>query len=100
MSERRFSESDNAELRAIARKHLWWESSDSGQVDLSRLACQVMTFGTWSDVLTTRRILGDDFFRDSLVAAPAGVFDVRSWNYWHLVFGITPVPPLPRRVIP
>ena len=44
-------------------------------------------------------LLGDEDFRDALENAPPGVMDVRSWHYWHVVLGITPVPPFPKRRI-
>jgi hypothetical protein len=43
------------------------------------------------------QVLGRDAFRKVLENPPPGVFDKRSWNYWHLVFGLTSVPPLPER---
>jgi hypothetical protein len=87
-------------LRAIAAKLLWWKSPDQALEDPIRLACQVMTLGTWQDVLVARAELGDDLFREALRKAPPGVFDARSWNYWHLVYEMTPVPPLPVRTFP
>ena len=51
-------------------------------------------------ILTWASRKGADLFRQALWAPPAGVFDARSWNYWHLVFDITPVPPLPTRTFP
>lgn len=33
-----------------------------------------------------------------LFDAPPGVFDARSWRYWHLMFA-RPVPPLPVRIV-
>ncbi len=42
-------------------------------------------------------IWGVDALRAVLADAPPGVFDRRSWSYWHARFGIAPVPPLPRR---
>lgn len=84
-------------FREIARKLIWWKSVDEALQDPIRLACQVMTYGTWNDVLLARRELGDELFKRALRNAPAGVFDERSWNFWHLVFGMLPVPPLPTR---
>jgi hypothetical protein len=52
--------------------------------------------GNWAEVETVGRILGRDHFRRVLLEAPPGVFDIRSWHYWHLVFDL-PVPPLPER---
>jgi hypothetical protein len=88
------------QLRATARKLLWWKTEEEALADTRRLVCQIMTFGTWEDVLLARAELHDEVFRDSLAQPPAGVFDARSWNYWHLVFGIEPVPPLPVRRLP
>jgi hypothetical protein len=59
-----------------------------------------MQLGTYDDVRTARRILGDDAFRDALTAAPPGVLDPRSWNFWHLVLFRRPPPPLPIRPLP
>ena len=40
---------------------------------------------------------GDEAFRTVLQDPPAGVFDGPSWIYWHNVFGLRPVPELPKR---
>ena len=40
-----------------------------------------------------------DELADALAHAPAGLFDLRSWHYWHRVLG-QPVPPRPTRQIP
>jgi hypothetical protein len=90
----------SAPLRAIAGKLLWWKTEEEALADPIRLVCQIMTLGTWSDVLLARPELGDEAFQAALGQAPPGVFDARSWNYWHLVFGLIPVPPLPARRLP
>ena len=91
---------DNPSLRAIARKLVWWKSPAQALADPLDLACRVMTLGAWDDVLIARRELGDQQFRRALQRPTPGVFDRRSWRYWHLVFGHTPVPPLPQRKLP
>ena len=88
------------QLRATAVKLLWWKTEEEALADPCRLAGQIMTLGTWDDVLLARAELGDECFRAALVQSPPGVFDARSWNYWHLVYGIVPVPPLPARRLP
>jgi hypothetical protein len=90
----------SAPLRALTAKLLWWKTEEEALADPIRLACQVMTLGTWDDVLQAQLELGDVVFRTALVQAPPGVFDARSWNYWHLVYGLVPVPPLPVRRLP
>jgi hypothetical protein len=87
----------SAALSDVAKKLLWWEPEAVALEDPVRFACHVMTLGTWNDVMTVRRELGDSLFRTALSHAPPGIFDERSWNYWHLVYGILPVPPLPAR---
>jgi hypothetical protein len=87
-------------LRAVAGKLLWWKTEDEALADPLRLACQIMAFGTWDDVLLARPELTDEVLQRALAQPPPGVFDARSWNYWHLVFGLVPVPPLPVRRFP
>ncbi|MBI4026719.1 MAG: hypothetical protein HY360_17175 [Verrucomicrobia bacterium] len=88
------------QLRQIAKKLFWWKSEAEALEDPIRFAAQVMTLGTWRDVLTIRAIHGDALFIAALKAPPPGVFDARSWNYWHLVFEISPIPDLPMRKFP
>jgi hypothetical protein len=52
------------------------------------------------DFELAKRQWGLDAFRRVLATPPPGVFDPRSWNYWHVVFGIAPIPPLPVRKLP
>jgi hypothetical protein len=99
MSTRPLQEASD-QLRAIAGKLLWWKAEEDALADPCRLACQIMTLGTWDDVLLARAELTDGVFKASLGQAPPGVFDARSWNFWHLVFGIVPIPPLPVRQFP
>lgn len=84
-------------LREVVRRLFWWKEPKEALRDPVRVASQVMTLGTWDEVVTVRRALGDGPFRRALHDPPAGVFDARSWNYWHRRLGTTPVPPLPRR---
>ena len=87
-------------MRAVAGKLLWWKTEEEALADPWRLASQIMTLGSWDDVLLARAELTDKVFQTALAQPPAGVFDARSWNYWHLVFGVVPVPPLPVRRLP
>jgi hypothetical protein len=87
---------DQLALRQIAGKVFWWKQPDEALANRTRFLAQVMTLGTWNDVQTVTRVFGREALRDVLLDAPAGVFDPRSWNYWHVVFRMT-VPPLPKR---
>jgi hypothetical protein len=87
---------DQSVLHKIAEKLFWWKRPESALELLPRFLAQVMTLGTWDDVKAVERILGKEAFREVLRDAPAGVFDPRSWHYWHVVFGL-PIPPPPSR---
>lgn len=88
------------ELLRLAGRLIWWKPPAEAARDIPRLAAQVMALGTWDDVQTARALLGPDAFRRVLDNPPPGVFDVRSWAYWHAVFEREPVPPLPKRQFP
>jgi hypothetical protein len=59
-----------------------------------------MVFGSWDDICFTLTHFGKDAFRAAIQSAPPGLFDARSWFYWHHRLDILPVPPLPQRAIP
>ena len=84
-------------LRALAAKLIWWKDPDAALADQHRFLAQAMTFGDWEDMQIVRSVYGDDALRAALDDAPPGVFDRRSWNYWHLVLGHGTIPDLPRR---
>jgi hypothetical protein len=88
------------DLERVARRLFWWKPPEDSLRDANRFLAQVMTLGTVEDVVVARRTFPEAAFREVLAAPPPGVFDPRSWSYWHLVFGIAPVPELPRRCLP
>jgi hypothetical protein len=87
------------ELERVARRLVWFEEPAKALADPVRLLAYAMTYGTHEDMRTLRRHLGDDDLREALDRAPAGIFDPRSWSYWHLVLDHWP-PPLPERILP
>jgi hypothetical protein len=84
-------------LDTLARKYVWWLA---GEPRRELLLCQLMQLGTYEDVRHARGLLGDEAFRDALRRAPPGVLDARSWNFWHRLLGIDPIPPMPTRPLP
>ena len=89
-----------ADLAQLARRLVWWKTPEEALRAPDRVIAQVMALGTWDDIEIAKRHWGIEAFRRVLTAPPPGVFDRRSWNYWHVVFGIAPTPPLPVRNIP
>jgi hypothetical protein len=88
---------DNRELEELARRLMWWVSPAEAFQNPRRLLAQVMAWGAWEDIAKARRIWGQDEFRQVLLAPIPGIFDKRSWSYWHRMLGLLPVPPLPTR---
>ena len=86
------------ELAPIARRIVWDEpvayTLEHPDVFLTRL----MVHGTLEDIVAVKRHFNDDAFRDAIRNAPPGLFDPRSWSYWHVVLRMEP-PPLPSRRI-
>jgi len=85
-------------LLPIARRVFWWGEPEEWLDDAIRFAAQVMTYGNWEDTATVWKVLGDDLLRKVLEFPPPGVFDIKSWTYWHVRYGL-PIPPLPERKI-
>jgi hypothetical protein len=82
------------QLKQIARELFWWQAPEISLANPRRFLMQVMTLGSWKEVEVVREAFGPDALRDALVNAEPGVFDGKSWSYWHVVFGL-PERPLP-----
>ena len=88
------------ELERLVRRLIWWKPPEEALRAPDRIIAQVMALGTWDDIQIAKREWGLDALRRVLASPPPGVFDRRSWNYWHVIFGISPVPALPTRRLP
>lgn len=87
----------SAELLRVARRMVWFKPPEETLADPVLFLSHAMTYGTIEDLRVVRAHFADDQLRQVLRAGPPGVFDARSWAYWHAVLGIRPVPPLPTR---
>ena len=87
-------------IRELAGRMIWWKEPEETLRYPARLLAQVMALGTWDDVQLARRLWTREEFVAVLREAPPGVFDPRSWVYWHRVLKVEPVPPLPQRQLP
>lgn len=90
----------DAELRAVAKRVVWFKQPDRTLQDDVFFLNHVMVWGDVSDTQCIRRHYSDNQLRQALAHAHPGVFDARSWHYWHIVLGVRPIPPLPRRRLP
>lgn len=86
-----------AELIHLARRLFWWKSPGEALGQPNRFLAQAMTLGTWEDLDIVRRHWSPADLRAVLAEPPPGVFDPRSWTYWHCVLEVQPMPPLPQR---
>lgn len=89
------------ELEVVARRCVWFLESSAALAQPARFIAYVLTYGLPEDVKTLRRHVSSDELSAALDAAPPGVFDGRSWAYWHLrLKGVRHPPPLPTRRFP
>jgi hypothetical protein len=86
-------------LLPVARRAFWWGEPEEWLEDAVRFTAQVMTYCDWDDTVLTLKVLGNDLFRQVLRTPPPGVFDLKSWTYWHHHYGMK-VPQLPARHVP
>jgi len=93
-------EARSQQLAAIARRVCWWEPAASTLQDTPVFLCRIMALGTWEDTCIALEHYGRNAFREALQNAPPGLFDPRSWHYWHHRLELLPVPSLPERAIP
>ena len=88
------------DLEQVASRLFWWKTPAEALADPDRFLAQVMTYGTLEDLMVVQHYFSESAFRGVLANPPAGVFDPRSWNYWHIRFGLEPPAELPKRDLP
>lgn len=88
------------DLLRVAKRMVWFKEPVETLRDPVLFLCHVMTYGTVADIAATREHFSDDLMREALRLAHPGIFDARSWTYWHIVLDVQPVPPLPTRRLP
>ena len=84
----------------MARKYVWWQPPERTLEDQRLFLAQMMTLGTADDVRWLLSRVSDSELRRVLLDPPIGIFNRRSWNFWHLRLGLTPTPELPTRRLP
>lgn len=63
-----------------------------------------MNIGTFEDTAKLLSIVGEDVMREVLKSAEIGMFNARSWHYWHYRLGLakdeTDMTSMPVRQLP
>jgi hypothetical protein len=85
------------DLEKVASHLFWWKIPAEALADTNRFLAQAMTYGTIEDLAIVQRYFPESALRNVLANPPAGVFDPRSWAYWHVRFGLEAPPELPKR---
>ncbi len=88
------------DLLEVARRVVWFKPPHETLRNEVFFLNHAMIYGDAQDVSTIRRCYDDESLRDALRNAHPGIFDPRSWSYWHTVLGMLPVPPRPVRRLP
>ena len=88
------------ELVAVAKRVVWFKPPAVTLADDVFFLAHLMTYGTVEDLAVARQRYDDDDLRGALRNAPPGIFDARSWAYWHARLDMDPAPPRPVREFP
>ena len=88
------------ELLAVAKRVVWFKPPAKTLADDVFFLNHLMVYGTLEDVAVAQQRYDDDDFRRALKNAHPGIFDPRSWSYWHLRLDMGPAPALPGREFP
>ena len=85
------------DLEQVASRLFWWKSAAEALADPGRFLAQVMVYGTPEDLAVARKHFPENAFRQVLADPPPGLFDPRSWAYWHVLLGVEATSEPPRR---
>ena len=86
--------------RNMAQKYVWWQAPEHTLADGRLLLAQMMTLGTADDVRWLLSVVSSEDMLRVLDDPPVGVFNRRSWAFWHLRLGRDVIPDLPARRLP
>ena len=65
------------QLKGFAAKLIWWQPPEVSLGQPRRLLGQVMTRGDWPEVVAFKQAFGWEAFRDALVNAEPGLFEIK-----------------------
>lgn len=87
------------DLVEVARRTVWFKEPEDALGYEAHFIAHVLTYGTAADTAVLRRHVSDERLRWALRNAPPGIFDARSWYYWHLILDEYPPPAMPERAL-
>jgi hypothetical protein len=96
---RREDRDDHHASLAMAAKYVWWKDPPKALADFAVFIAQLMTFGTLPDTRWMLDRYRTSELRDVLRNPPPGIFNGRSWHFWHYKLGMLDVPEMPVRRI-
>ena len=85
------------DLVRVAGRVVWFKEPQETLRDPVLFLNHAMTWGTVEDLRIVRAHFTDDDLRGALRNAHPGIFDARSWSYWHVMLDVGPAPALPVR---
>ena len=88
------------ELARLAKRYIWWKTVDQAMENPEQIVAQVMNMGDWDDVCQLVDCVGNEGLCWVIKQAEIGMFNERSWHYWHYRLGLAKVgcvPALPVR---
>lgn len=85
------------ELERLAKKYVWWESTDWALSHPDIFLSNAMNLADWDSMQLLRQCITDEQLKQVLDNKITGQFSQRSWDYWHYVLGYDTVPPLPSK---
>jgi len=88
------------ELARLAKRYIWWKTVAQAMENPEQIVAQVMNMGEWDDVCRLVDLIGDEGLCRVIKHAEIGMFNERSWHYWHYRLGLAKVgcvPALPAR---
>ena len=83
-------------LEEVAQRVIWWKTPEDALKTPNHLIAHAMAHGLLEDILILQNKFGLAAFQAVLKNPPAGIFDKKSWVFWHIRFNY-PLTPLPTR---
>ncbi len=85
-------------IEKVAARVVWWKKPEETMKYPEHLIAHAMAHGTLEDLQLLEKTFGIDAFKAVLKKPLPGIFDERSWVFWHIRFK-WPVGEMPKRVM-